>query len=88
MVLVDIFISYQPSCTSSNVYLNLWWYSTLIFFSFQAQKRKLGLLEDDEFSKVAKSAFSGEPNSSEAGKNRGMLDSKCFFFLSCILGGR
>jgi nuclear GTP-binding protein len=40
----------------------------------RAQKRKLGLLEDDEFSKVSKSAFSGEPNSSEAGKNRDNSD--------------
>ena len=39
---------------------------------FQARKRKLGLLEDDDNSQLDKSASSAD-NSTGAGKNRGML---------------
>ena len=51
------------------------------FLLFQAQKRKLGLLEDDDISKLAGTTSAeqsfgegkGSGNSTGAGKNRGMF---------------
>ena len=70
----------QPVITfaSSLQSLNSWW------CTLQAQKRKLGLLEDDDSSKLATSASPGELNvkdiSTGVGKNRGML---ILFFNMC-----